>query len=403
VAPSLRRGCCPGLRVPAEVVSNPWRQHACGQPLAPARTARALPRDVRAAQSSEAGRFGGSGVCDVRRHVRVGGDASTQAAAERVNQSIVRSSPSLLPTRRCRPSRSRTSRVPGRRRVGSAAGRSTRRMREGAGEVDDPAGQAEHRDLLAAADVHGSGLVRGRQGEDAVDRVGEADDQQSCLCEAELNKRGESPVPGDEAPDTPAERASDQRQDCLCRLREHQRTAPGHSLPTVESPGQPCPAWQSARSTACASRNRSGTGRPHVSTKADRRSERLRSRLQNRHALHMVRHRKDVGFSGIRKVAGPSPFCGPLYRLRAPGASNERHDQQPIPSSAETGQAAPTRSRRFSRTARPTWTRDASAPAPDASGRRALPLQLAHATEEIRLCPAMHAALFGLAAAPAPG
>ncbi|CAL9397583.1 hypothetical protein SUDANB70_01393 [Streptomyces sp. enrichment culture] len=39
----------------------------------------------------------------------------------------------------------------------------------------------------------------------------------------------------------------------------------------------------------------------------------------------MVRHRKDVGLSKARKSPGQDQFLGLLPRVRAPGASNERH------------------------------------------------------------------------------
>jgi hypothetical protein len=58
---------------------------------------------------------------------------------------------------------------------------------------------------------------------------------------------------------------------------------------------------------------------------------RLSDRLQNRHALHVRRHRKGVGLSGSRKDPGRRPFLGRLTCVRGHRASNERHDQQPIP------------------------------------------------------------------------
>lgn len=81
-------------------------------------------------------------------------------------------------------------------------------------------------------------------------------------------------------------------------------------------------------------RNASGAGRtvvygsvyesgwePHAN-----RSGALPHRPEDRHALHVMRHRKDVDLSESRKRPGQTPFCGLLARVRAPRASNERHD-----------------------------------------------------------------------------
>ncbi len=108
----------------------------------------------------------------------------------------------------------------------------------------------------------------------------------------------------------------------------------------------------------------------HNAHARNRRSGTLCGGFKNRHALHMVRHRKDVSSGEFRKGAGQSPIHGPLYCLRASGASNERHDKQPMPLfGRRQDQAAPTRSRGGS-PAWPgrAWARDGSAPAP--AGRR---------------------------------
>ncbi|CAM5705620.1 hypothetical protein SHIRM173S_01897 [Streptomyces hirsutus] len=55
------------------------------------------------------------------------------------------------------------------------------------------------------------------------------------------------------------------------------------------------------------------------------RSGALCGRLQDRHALHVVRHRKHVTLDASGKTAGQRCFWGPSEGRRAPGASNERH------------------------------------------------------------------------------
>lgn len=73
------------------------------------------------------------------------------------------------------------------------------------------------------------------------------------------------------------------------------------------------------------------TGRTKCRPRRKCRSGTLPHRLQNGHALHMMRHRKDVGLSGSRKRPGQSRFIGSSSCVRTPRASNERHGLQSIP------------------------------------------------------------------------
>lgn len=68
----------------------------------------------------------------------------------------------------------------------------------------------------------------------------------------------------------------------------------------------------------------------------NRRSGALRDRLKDRHALHMMRHRKDVGLGDSRKTPGQMPFFGTSVCIRTPRASNERHGRQSGPRSLPT-------------------------------------------------------------------
>lgn len=58
-------------------------------------------------------------------------------------------------------------------------------------------------------------------------------------------------------------------------------------------------------------------------------SESLFDRFKDRHALHVMRHRYDVGLSRLRKSAGHSNLIGSRPGLLASRASNERHGRQP--------------------------------------------------------------------------
>lgn len=79
-------------------------------------------------------------------------------------------------------------------------------------------------------------------------------------------------------------------------------------------------------------------------------SKALLHRLQNRHALHMMRHRKHVVLSTSRKRPGQRHFLESLCNLRAPRASNKRHGRQSALLGAE--HTAATRSLRGIRPAR---------------------------------------------------
>lgn len=57
----------------------------------------------------------------------------------------------------------------------------------------------------------------------------------------------------------------------------------------------------------------------------NRRSAPPFGRFQNRHALHMMRHRKGVGPSGSQKSPGQNLFLDSSSFMRTPGTSNERH------------------------------------------------------------------------------
>ncbi|GAB3171288.1 hypothetical protein GCM10027162_12340 [Streptomyces incanus] len=79
------------------------------------------------------------------------------------------------------------------------------------------------------------------------------------------------------------------------------------------------------------------TGRGPPALLLNRRSAALFRGLQNRHALHMMGHRKGVDLSELRKSPVRSRFPGSLCRVRAPRASNERHGRQPAPAAQSRG------------------------------------------------------------------
>jgi len=78
-------------------------------------------------------------------------------------------------------------------------------------------------------------------------------------------------------------------------------------------------------STPCTLENRSRNHRRSSAIQRNSRSEPLYCRLQDRHALHVRGHRKDVGLDTGRKAAGQRCMWVPNEGRRAPGASNERH------------------------------------------------------------------------------
>ncbi|MGC9379068.1 GMC oxidoreductase, partial [Streptomyces sp. MH13] len=84
-------------------------------------------------------------------------------------------------------------------------------------------------------------------------------------------------------------------------------------------------------STSCPLENRSVPPFRDARNQRTSRSEALGGRLQNRHALHVRRHRKDAGLSESRKRPGQSPTMDFPSRVQAPKASNERPQQPPIP------------------------------------------------------------------------
>lgn len=108
--------------------------------------------------------------------------------------------------------------------------------------------------------------------------------------------------------------------------KSHQRRHPCKHL-VHEFAGQEACKDRSVRSNRCTEGNRSS----NPSGQQKRRSGTLARRFEDRDALHMRRHRKEVGLSGSRKRPGQRPFFGSLSRLREPGASNERHDVQHVP------------------------------------------------------------------------
>lgn len=75
------------------------------------------------------------------------------------------------------------------------------------------------------------------------------------------------------------------------------------------------------RSNRCAEGNRSS----NLPGGQKRRSGSLTRRFENRHALHVRRHRKDVGLDRSRKSPGQSLFFDSWPLTRSLGASNERH------------------------------------------------------------------------------
>ncbi len=106
-----------------------------------------------------------------------------------------------------------------------------------------------------------------------------------------------------------------------------------------------------------------------------RRSGALVRRLQNRHALHMRRHRKDVGLGESRKTPGQTPISQLTILRGGPGASNERHSRQSVnrppkcPPGPATGAVphgsrctASPRSRGRSRCVPPRWARRCPVP-----------------------------------------
>lgn len=67
-----------------------------------------------------------------------------------------------------------------------------------------------------------------------------------------------------------------------------------------------------------------------MSARQNSRSAGLVDRLKDRHALHMMRHRKDVGLSASRKSPGQRLFLSSPPCVWVPGASNERHSRQSV-------------------------------------------------------------------------
>lgn len=199
--------------------------------------------------------------------------------------------------------------------------------------------------------------------------------------------------------DTPSRRASPERQRML-------RAAPSGALKHGCRPPHPGVKPQ-VRTLGSASDSLHVVRR----RKQVERTEQTQKKPQVRSPIGLApespRTPHDASSERCRLRRGPErcrsgPFCGLLYRLRVPGASNERHGQQPIPSYGETGQAAPTRSRRFSQLARPAWARDGAAPARKWPGIAPFPSS-SPLPRRGRLCPAMQMALVGLAGDGGPG
>lgn len=62
-----------------------------------------------------------------------------------------------------------------------------------------------------------------------------------------------------------------------------------------------------------------------------RRSGPLASRLQNRHTLNVMCHRRGVGLAEPQKDPGQKDFAGGSFRTRMPRASSERRGRQSVP------------------------------------------------------------------------
>src|SRR5690606_19300263 len=78
-----------------------------------------------------------------------------------------------------------------------------------------------------------------------------------------------------------------------------------------------------------------------------RRSSTLHGRLKNCHALHVRRHRKDIGLNESRKRPGQSSFLGSPRSVSAPRASNERHDWPDAPALGTAGASPSSRALRI--------------------------------------------------------
>lgn len=136
--------------------------------------------------------------------------------------------------------------------------------------------------------------------------------------------------PSDASPET----ASDERQECRRTAPSIGRRMPGPT-PFLHETTDQHPSRASGERGAGYTRWRCGIrwrcSPDEAPPRQTRRSGTLVGRFKDRHALHMMRHRKDVGLNESRKRPGQHLFHGSLPRVRAPRASNERHDQRPIP------------------------------------------------------------------------
>lgn len=95
-----------------------------------------------------------------------------------------------------------------------------------------------------------------------------------------------------------------------CLVMPGDRHGDDDAMPVGTSAGR----RKATRATEAANRRASAGAR-------NRRPEPLLHRLQNRHALHVMGHRKDVGLNESRKRPGQHLFHGSLPRVRAPRAS----------------------------------------------------------------------------------
>ncbi|MFG2785093.1 AAA family ATPase [Streptomyces prunicolor] len=85
----------------------------------------------------------------------------------------------------------------------------------------------------------------------------------------------------------------------------------------------------------------------HTAHAQNLRSGHLGDRFKGRNALHVVRHRKDVGRGNSWKRPGQSLFFASRPLVRAPRASNDRHDQQPSRLFGRNGLPRPNRLHEF--------------------------------------------------------